>query len=68
MPKNTGFNSEDPAEAAKFGATALIPDDPESLSENSTTAATIQDAQKLIEAGFEYVCDFNDTKLFRKRK
>jgi len=35
---------------------------------HSATAATVQDAQKLVEAGFEYVCDFNDTKLFRKRK
>jgi hypothetical protein len=35
---------------------------------HSVTATTVQDAQKLIEAGFEYVCDFNDVKLFRKRK
>jgi integrase len=35
---------------------------------HSATAKTVQDAQKLVEAGFEYVCDFGDTKLFRKRK
>jgi len=35
---------------------------------HSATATTVQDAQKLVEAGFEYVCDFNETKLFRKRK
>jgi hypothetical protein len=35
---------------------------------HSATATTVQEAQKLVEAGFEYVCDFNDTKLFRKRK
>jgi hypothetical protein len=35
---------------------------------HSATAATVQDAQKLVEADFEYVCDFNNTKLFRKRK
>ena len=35
---------------------------------HSAPAATVQDAQKLVEVGFEYVCDFNDTKLFRKRK
>lgn len=35
---------------------------------HSATAATIQDAQKLIETGFEYVCEFNEVKIFRKRK
>ena len=34
----------------------------------SATAKTIEEAQKLVEAGFEYVCDFDDAKLFRKRK
>ena len=24
--------------------------------------------QKLVEAGFEYVCDFGEVKLFRRRK
>jgi hypothetical protein len=31
-------------------------------------AKTVGEAQKLIEAGFEYVCSFEDCKLFRKRK
>jgi integrase/ribosomal protein L37AE/L43A len=34
----------------------------------SATAKTVIDAQKLIEAGFEYVCEFNDVKIFKKRK
>jgi integrase/recombinase XerD len=35
---------------------------------HSATAKTVQDAQKLVEAGFEYVTDFDNVKLFRKRK
>ncbi len=35
---------------------------------NSATAKSVIEAQKLVEAGFEYVCDFNNVKLFRKRK
>ncbi|MFP3985031.1 MAG: hypothetical protein ACLFU9_03560 [Candidatus Bathyarchaeia archaeon] len=35
---------------------------------HAATAKNIQEAQKLVEVGFEYVCDFNDLKLFRKRK
>jgi hypothetical protein len=35
---------------------------------HSATAKTVQEAQKLIEAGFEYVCEFSDVKIFRKRK
>ena len=35
---------------------------------HSATAKTVEDAQKLVEAGFEYVCDFGEVKLFRKRK
>ena len=31
------------------------------------TAATVKEARKLIEAGFEYVTDMSDVKLFRKR-
>jgi hypothetical protein len=31
-------------------------------------AANVKDATELIEAGFEYVCDVDSTKLFRKRK
>jgi integrase/recombinase XerD len=34
----------------------------------SATAKTVQEAQKLVENGFEYVCDIEDVKLFRKRK
>jgi integrase len=35
---------------------------------HSATAKTVQDAQKLIEVGFEYVCEFNEVKIFRRRK
>ena len=35
---------------------------------HSAVAKSIEEAQKLVEAGFEYVCDFNEVKLFRKRK
>ena len=35
---------------------------------HSATAKNVQEAQKLVEAGFEYVCDFGEVKLFRKRK
>jgi integrase len=31
-------------------------------------AATVKDATELIEAGYEYVCDIESVKLFRKRK
>jgi integrase/predicted RNA-binding Zn-ribbon protein involved in translation (DUF1610 family) len=31
-------------------------------------AWTLEEAQRLIEAGFEYVCEFEGAKLFRKRK
>jgi hypothetical protein len=31
-------------------------------------AWTIEEAQKLIEAGFEYVCEIQNARLFRKRK
>ena len=31
-------------------------------------ARTVKEACELIEAGFEYVCDFNGVKIFRKRK
>ena len=31
-------------------------------------ARTVEEAKMLIEAGFEYVCDFGDVKLFRKRR
>jgi len=35
---------------------------------HSATAKTVEEAQKLVETGFEYVCDFEQAKLFRKRK
>lgn len=31
-------------------------------------ASTIEEAKELIEVGFEYVCEFNKVKAFRKRK
>ncbi len=34
----------------------------------SKVARTINDARVLVDAGFEYVCDVEDVKLFRKRK
>lgn len=34
----------------------------------SATAQTIEEAKKLVEAGFEYVCDIDGFKLFRKPK
>jgi hypothetical protein len=34
----------------------------------SATATTIEDTQKLVEAGFEYVTEINGVKLFRKTK
>jgi len=35
---------------------------------HSATAKNAAEGQKLVEAGFEYVCDFEDIKVFRKRK
>ena len=35
---------------------------------HSAVAEQIDEARKLVEAGFEYVCTYNDVKLFRKRK
>ncbi|MCD6243234.1 site-specific integrase, partial [Candidatus Bathyarchaeota archaeon] len=32
------------------------------------TAKTVEEACKLIEVGFEYVCEINGVKIFRKRK
>jgi len=29
---------------------------------------TVEEAKKLVEEGFEYVCEVEGTKLFRKRK
>lgn len=35
---------------------------------DSATVDSVDQARKLIEAGFEYVCTHNETMLFRKRK
>jgi hypothetical protein len=34
----------------------------------SKVAETINEARQLVENGLEYVCDFNEIKLFTKRK
>jgi hypothetical protein len=34
----------------------------------SAVANNVDEAKKLIEAGFEFVCSHNDTMLFRKKK
>jgi hypothetical protein len=34
----------------------------------ATVAHSEEEACKLVEAGFEHVCDFNGNKIFRKRK
>jgi len=35
---------------------------------SSAVAKTLDEARKLVEAGFEYVTDIDGSKLFRKRK
>ena len=40
----------------------------ESNEYHSAVARTIEEARQLIEAGFEYVCDIDNVKLFKKRK
>lgn len=35
---------------------------------HSAIAKNVEEAQKLIEEGFEFVCDYDDVKIFRKRK
>ncbi|MCZ2809642.1 MAG: hypothetical protein O2V44_09835 [Candidatus Bathyarchaeota archaeon] len=35
---------------------------------HSATEQIIEEAKKLIDAGFEYVCTHNDPMLFKKRK
>jgi len=35
---------------------------------SSAVAKSLEDARKLVEAGFEYVTDMDECKLFRKRK
>jgi hypothetical protein len=34
----------------------------------SAAAKTVDEARKLIESGFQYVCDMESVKLFSKRK
>lgn len=34
----------------------------------SATARTVEEAQKLIESGFRFECEFEDVKVFRKPK
>jgi len=34
---------------------------------HSATAKTVDEACKLVEVGFEYVCEFDGIKVFRKR-
>jgi len=31
-------------------------------------AKTVKEASELIENGFEYICELDDARLFRKRK
>ena len=40
----------------------------ESNEYHSATAQTIEEAKQLVEAGFEYICDIDNVKLFRRRK
>jgi len=35
---------------------------------SSQVAITVEEACKLVEAGFEYVCEIDGSKIFRKRK
>jgi len=35
---------------------------------HSAVAKTVEEAYKLVDTGFEYVCEFDDIKVFRKRK
>jgi len=34
----------------------------------SKIAQTVKETQELVEAGFDYVCDVEEYKVFRKRK
>ena len=34
----------------------------------AAVAKNLEEACKLVEIGFEYVCDMDNVKLFRKRK
>jgi hypothetical protein len=35
---------------------------------SSTVASGVEEARKLLEVGFEYICTHKDEMLFRKRK
>jgi len=35
---------------------------------HSATAKSVEETQKLVEEGFEFVCDYDNLKTFRKRK
>jgi hypothetical protein len=35
---------------------------------HSAVAKSVEEARKLVEEGFEYVCEKDDIMLFRKRK
>ena len=35
---------------------------------HSAVAKTVEEARKLIEAGFEYICHYKGVMIFRKRK
>jgi len=35
---------------------------------HTATAKTVEEAAKLVEIGFEYICDYEGIKLFKKRK
>jgi len=35
---------------------------------HSATAKTTKEVCKLVDTGFEYVCDVDDLKIFKKRK
>jgi hypothetical protein len=38
------------------------------MASSAKAATTIEEVCKLVEAGFEYVCDIGEAKVFRKRK
>lgn len=35
---------------------------------HSAAASNVQEARQLVEAGFDYVCEFEGVKIFKKRK
>ncbi len=49
-----------------LGYTQLVTMDKDEY--NVKVARTAKEAVKLIEQGFEYVCEMEDVKIFRKRK